>query len=246
MGQKTAALEVENADLAGERQILASEADSAGSPGSNGQAHLSDSGRPQPGTDIVHGRPTSTATRPELDHVDVDAIVDYIKGGNGSINRALRTGQLHPIVHTRIKALRTALSKLPDYRGTVFREADIPEEILARCQRGNLVTEESFISARRRGGHYIEGRAKFKIKSKHAKSISAYSNKPHEKEVLFTGGTSFEVTRRRYNRVTGFTKISMCELSSCSTCKNSIGIKTARSSRPGPGATTISIRSGNF
>ncbi|MGW4094787.1 ADP-ribosyltransferase [Nocardia sp. NPDC004750] len=212
-GAKTAAWEAENADLAGKRRVLASEADSAGgSPGSKGQAHPSDSGRPQPGTDIVHARPTSTARRLELDHGDVDAIVDYIKGGNESINRALRTGQINPIVHARIKALRTALAKLPDFRGTVFREADIPEEILARYRRGNLVTEESFTSARRRGGHFIEGRVKFKIKSKHAKNISAYSNKPHEKEVLFTDGTSFEVTRRRYNRVTGVTKISMREL----------------------------------
>ncbi|MBF5001917.1 hypothetical protein IRT45_32880 [Nocardia sp. BSTN01] len=86
---KTTAWEVETADLAGKRQILASEADSAGSPGSRGMAHPSDSGRPQPGTDIVHGRPTSAVTPPELNHRDVDAIADHTKGGNGSINWAL-------------------------------------------------------------------------------------------------------------------------------------------------------------
>ncbi|MEU7632829.1 ADP-ribosyltransferase [Nocardia sp. NPDC049220] len=164
------------------------------------------------GADTPHRRSIGPVASAELTQRDVDALVYYIKEGYGSINHGLRSGQFSAAVGARIEALRTALVKIPDYRGTVFREADIPREILSEYRRGNIVTEKAFTSARRRGGYFIEGRVKFKIKSKHAKSISAYSNKPHEKEVLFMDGTRFEVTRRRENRLTGITRISMREL----------------------------------
>lgn len=97
------------------------------------------------------------------------------------------------------------LAKLPDHQGEVYRGTDLTQEQLSEYSVGKQLVEKAFTSTSRsieKGQSYAD-RANsdrvpvlFVIDSKHGKSIEDYSAFRHEKEVLFTAGTAFEVTGR--------------------------------------------------
>ena len=66
--------------------------------------------------------------------------------------------------------------------------------MLAEHQVGNVVTYEAFTSASTGSG--FSGPHRFRIKSKHGKSVEPYSAYRSEREVLFAAGTRFRVLAR--------------------------------------------------
>jgi hypothetical protein len=98
------------------------------------------------------------------------------------------------------------LAKLPDHQGEVYRGTDLTQEQLSEYSVGKQLVEKAFTSTSRsieKGQSYAD-RANsdrvpvlFVIDSKHGKSIEHLSEfQKGEQEVLFTAGTTFQVTAR--------------------------------------------------
>lgn len=145
------------------------------------------------------GRP-SAQPGDEVTPEDRAALADYTRTANLKINRALwRDGADAPVsVWQSADALSTALAKLPDYTGEVYRGLRrTPEQLLAAARRylpGNVVTEDGYVSSTADRGTAFPGELRFEIVSKTGKLLGDYSATAGEQEVLFDQGTQFKVT----------------------------------------------------
>ena len=116
-------------------------------------------------------------------------------------------------IRDEIAALKTALSKLPDYSGVVFRGTSLPPELLAQYQPGAIIIEHAFTSTTQKASMVFPGNVVFKILSKTGKDISPYSVFPDELEVVFAQGVVFEVIGLTEGVDVGTTVITMAERS---------------------------------
>jgi hypothetical protein len=129
------------------------------------------------------------------------------------VNPALREQKENSIYASYITVLCSALNKIPNFTGDVFRVVNLPQDIIDLYQPGMVITEKAFLST----SASLDGIAIFQeytnrkfnthffIKSKNGKDISAYSIWPEEKEVLFRAGSKFKVTkvyRRWFSKIT--------------------------------------------
>ncbi len=110
----------------------------------------------------------------------------------------------------RIEAISTALSKLRDRPGPVFRGTPLTPEQIASYVPGMIRTELAFTSTSADHTRAFPGNALFIIDSRHAKDVSAYSVHP-ESEVLFDKGTSFYVLDNFVDQRSGKHVITMME-----------------------------------
>jgi hypothetical protein len=142
------------------------------------------------------------------------AIQDYTTAGGTvcfrEINGWLRNPKgklLHAdVVKRKVALIKSGLAKLPDHQGEVYRGTHLTKEQLEAYSVGKRLVEAAFTSTSRSiimGQSYADPAENgdrvpvlFVIDSKHGKSIEDYSAFRHEKEVLFTAGTAFEVTGR--------------------------------------------------
>jgi hypothetical protein len=82
---------------------------------------------------------------------------------------------------------------LPEFRGDVFRGAQIDPELLGQYRNvGSTIVEPAFISTSRSPSKAFSGNARFYILSKSGKAIDRWSAHPDE-EVLFPPGTVFKI-----------------------------------------------------
>jgi NAD:arginine ADP-ribosyltransferase len=122
------------------------------------------------------------------------AILDYSDSGYQRINRALRDGTVSRSLAKKVSILAAALNQLPDFRGDVFRGAQIDPDLLAPYQDvGNTIVEPAFISPSRSPSKAFLGNARFYILSKRGKEIHRWSAYRDEEEVLFPPGTKFKI-----------------------------------------------------
>lgn len=136
----------------------------------------------------------------ELDSVDLAALSDYTGDGYSEINRALRKGDpAMPGVSKRAEAISTALAKLPDHHGQVFRGTDLTAEQIASYVPGEFRVEAAFTSTTSAAEKAFGGNVLFIIDSSHGKSVEGYSNVPFESEVLFDRGARFYVHQNRFD-----------------------------------------------
>ncbi len=143
------------------------------------------------------------------------ALADYTGLGSEDLNFALRSDALDTSQLARIEAISTALKKLPAYDGPVFRGTDLPSEVLAHYQPGEVITEDAFLStttdpAVARSPEF-EGNVEFRILSSTGRDISSFSMISDEQEVLFRAGAKFYVLDRIVDPLTGKTIIEMIE-----------------------------------
>jgi hypothetical protein len=147
-------------------------------------------------------------------------IYKYSEDGYESANRSLRKslGQ----THTQFgKFLETTLRKLPDYKGLVFRSANLSHTELDRYiqafNKSTILVEHSFISA---SASYdiaamFGGNCKFEMISKTGKAIELYAkygleSGQNEYEVLFRPNRKFGVLE--ITKMSGHTLIIMEEM----------------------------------
>lgn len=97
----------------------------------------------------------------------------------------------------REKVLNNALSKLPDYEGTVFRGVKITDtdKFLKDYAKGGEINFNQFVSTSFSKTERYYGNVEYTILSKSGKDVSKLSFKPHEKEILFGTSTKFSVFR---------------------------------------------------
>ena len=137
-----------------------------------------------------------------LTHEEVVALYAYSRQDYADMNMALRglEPELLESYRAQIAITASALDKLPDFRGPVFRRADAGDWLDA-YQEGAVVREGAFTSSsteyETQLGKSGEGKVEFVIKSRKGKDITQLSGKGElENEVLFGHGTSFTVSQR--------------------------------------------------
>ncbi|MCD8086928.1 MAG: minor capsid protein, partial [Clostridiales bacterium] len=134
-----------------------------------------------------------------LNGTDIRAIQDYMSSGVAyPLNDALRNGDTLTTTQAQlVRDLDTALTKLPDYEGTVYRSVstsmiDDPAAFLAQHQENNVVKSPAYTST----GKTVYDPSmeiQYVITSKRGKDISSINVK--EQEVLFKRNTKFIVER---------------------------------------------------
>jgi hypothetical protein len=126
------------------------------------------------------------------------ALFSYTASHWRPLNKALRDCDSDVLIEERpyIATLNTALSKLPDYKGAVWRGIYIPEEDLdhtsKQFEEGSRVAFPAFTSTSAAGQMY-DLNVSMLIHSKHGKRIDDFSAHEVEYEVLFRSGTQFKV-----------------------------------------------------
>lgn len=140
---------------------------------------------------------------------------DYTGLGYRDLNDALRGNAVEASQLARIEAIKSALQKLPPYRGPVVRGTDLPPEVLAQYRPGEVVTEEAFLSTSTNPAvarsTAFSGNVEFRIFSKTGRDISSVSLFPGEREILFPPGSHFYVAGKTIDPLTGKTIIEMIE-----------------------------------
>ena len=149
-------------------------------------------------------------TEDEITDKDHEAIIHYTDDGFEDMNNYLR-GNLSKLQEGLSKAeqdvenLKTALNKLPDWQGTVYRGLDLGginmnmEQLIKR--RDGIISFRSFLSTSQNrnfpndileggqgGGKYL-----FEIISKTGKDVEEYVYLSGEQEVIFLPKTKFKV-----------------------------------------------------
>lgn len=128
---------------------------------------------------------------------------DYTGPAYGQLNRILRGGMPDPKTQGQKKnfqevmtykaLLNSALSKLPAYKGTVYRTTTLPPEVLTEYKVGKTIIHKAFTSAST--GFSSFGDYCFVMKSRTGRAIRAFSQNPSEEEVLFRSGTKFKILK---------------------------------------------------
>ncbi|GGL36660.1 ADP-ribosyltransferase [Nocardia jinanensis] len=126
---------------------------------------------------------------------EIMALETYTGTGSPEVNRALREGRGIDFQHD-VDDLRSALRKLDDFRGTVYRHIDLPEEVLAQHRKGAVITELGFMSTSTRPYALKKGHVHIAMASFTGKSVKQWSADPDEEEILFLDGTSYRVHSR--------------------------------------------------
>jgi hypothetical protein len=131
------------------------------------------------------------------------AIVEYSKEGYMAINNALWSGNPSADILTQVAILASALDKLPQVEGTLYRgiQGGVKEvsEILAASPEGAVMTWLGFTSTSTDRDfadyHRDHGGIMVHIEGGMGADISGVSDRPNESEVLLKQGSRFKVMK---------------------------------------------------
>lgn len=140
----------------------------------------------------------SSIIKAELNEQELSAINTYISSESYKINEKLRSGEkLNNNEQEFVNNLDSALNKMPNYEGTVYRSLssdmmENKEEFWKQHQPGNLVKYKAYTSSSLEV--YDKGMdIQCVIQSKRGKDITLYNS--NEKEILFEKGGSFFINK---------------------------------------------------
>jgi uncharacterized protein YukE len=153
----------------------------------------------------------ASASRLELSAAEDGAVKDYSGAAYGRLNAMLRNGDEAAMTGSMKDLsdnLSSALAKLPDYKGMVYRGTTIDDAAAAKYIPGATVSEPAFTSSSTT--HPFPGNTQFTIFSSSGKDISGLSSIPNEDEVLFDKGTKFQVLSN--DTVNGVRRITLKEV----------------------------------
>lgn len=127
-----------------------------------------------------------------------NALMQYIE--DSSINDHLRGISEYPVSGKDLKKIEdivSALKKLPDYKGTVYRFDDMLDEV----KKGDIIEPKSFYSTSKdlekleEIPYFSTRPTKYVIESKTGKSLPTDKAYTNENEVLFNYDSKFKVTK---------------------------------------------------
>lgn len=130
------------------------------------------------------------------------SIKSYTESGYRMINRSLLKG----VTTQEAEELAEAISTLPSFSGVSFRSIHIDEIgfYLNSLKANSEITFAAFSSTSQSEKVAAAfGNVLFTIQGKTGKDISAYSDAPAEKEILFTAGTTFVVKAVKAIKIAG-------------------------------------------
>lgn len=125
------------------------------------------------------------------------ALVAYCNNDSNEMNEALRSGEgVEGQLRLKIDLATHALSEMPEYHGISMRGTDLDDDILARYEPGETVTEKAFTSSSADRG--FEGDVQFVIESRHGRNLAELSQHGDQDgaEILFPPNTSFQVLHK--------------------------------------------------
>jgi len=122
---------------------------------------------------------------------------------NSNLRKNTPEKELKPFIRAVIKLIISGLSKLPDFKGSVYRGGVRNEvfydEVLEKYKVGTIITEPTFLStsegSRSRVHFKSDPLVDFYIVSKTGKDIQDIAINPKEHEILFLPGTRFHVDK---------------------------------------------------
>ncbi|WP_210649531.1 putative T7SS-secreted protein [Nocardioides sp. SYSU D00065] len=139
---------------------------------------------------------------PELDREGIRGIWDYTTDdGYDTMNSAMRgDGPIDPAVQDRIDATNRGLDQLPNYEGTTYRGTNLPDSVVERINNGGTLTDGAFTSSST-NANVAEGfinlgkdnPTRITIEGHSGSNVGPFSAARSEAEILFRGGTEFEV-----------------------------------------------------
>lgn len=141
---------------------------------------------------------------PEIDPALLRAVTVYTDGAAfwRPVNRALRAGDAGPAIEQYRDLLNNVLSRLPPHAGLVARSMDLDGDELTGfldAHRRALETGEAIVypgfTSTTDGPDIWAGNVLYQIASHGGRAVSALSNEPEEREILFRAGTRFKVRR---------------------------------------------------
>ena len=103
-----------------------------------------------------------------------------------------------------IALMQSALAKLPNYEGTVYRA--VKERPLGKKgyttfmnehSAGHVVNYMGFTATSQIPEQILRGRLKLTIFTKNGVDISAFSSKPEQKEVLISANAQFQILEKK-------------------------------------------------
>lgn len=90
-----------------------------------------------------------------------------------------------------------ALNSMPDFNGTVYRGANLPQSIIDQYKPGEMIQEKGFVSTSQTKKAAYNGNTRFIIASKTGTDISKISAYEKEKEVVMKPNTAFKVLKKK-------------------------------------------------
>jgi hypothetical protein len=162
---------------------------------------------------------------PTLKKVALDDLIglrEYTADGYKAMNEGLR-GARTALKATApvVKTAASALNRLPEVKGTVYRGANLDAERLAKYKVGEIVAERGFTSTTvnkamvlgQAAEQQFNKNSMFVIKSAGGgRDVSILSQFPEEKEVLFGPGTEFKVLKNAFDKKIGKNVIYLQEV----------------------------------
>jgi hypothetical protein len=141
---------------------------------------------------------------PELDREGIRGLWDYTTdNGYDTMNRAMRgDGPVDPAVQARIDATSHGLDQLPAYEATTYRGTNLPQSVIDHLEADGNLTDKAFSSSSldtRVAERFIDpdrpNPTRIIIEGYSGRDVGPFSAARGEAEILFRGGTKFEVTQ---------------------------------------------------
>jgi hypothetical protein len=106
------------------------------------------------------------------------------------------------VIQARADRVSEGLAKLPPEPGTTYRGVNYSDDILARYEPGQVVSERAFTSTSRdpnvAQGNF-DGNTVMVITGRNGRDVAPFSEYTHEAEILYDKGTSFVVTSKSWD-----------------------------------------------
>jgi hypothetical protein len=140
----------------------------------------------------------------QLSDQELLAVERYASPEGVLINTALHNGDEAALadLEPELRNLTSALNKLPNYRGTVIRGADIKTsdlgDFLLRYEPGTTIREPGFTTTSTQ--QPFRGNVAIYVNATHGKDISKLMS--GQNQVLFSAGEAFKVTAREFDQIT--------------------------------------------
>ena len=143
-----------------------------------------------------------TSQHPELDRDGIRGIWDYTTNdGYDVMNRNMREiGPNELSVQERIDATNRGLDQLPNYEGTTYRGTNLPQDVVDHINNGGNYSDRAFSSsstnpnvAENFFNPNRENPTRMTIEGHSGSNVGPFSAAQSEAEILFRGGTEFEV-----------------------------------------------------
>ncbi len=158
--------------------------------------------------------------RGALTDADRAALHDYTTNeGYTAMNPFLRNPGAYSdadraALQARADAVSRGLDKLPAQPGSTYRGVNYPDDVLAKYEPGQTVTEHAFTSTSRDAGvaqGAFDGNTLMVVTGRNGKDVAPFSNFP-ESEILYDKGTNFKVTSKAWDAGMGKWVITMSEV----------------------------------